>query len=67
MIVGDSDWPCIANIVDDLANYNVLYGSAYVITGIYDWVKKAFIAWNIVEKEDIWGRSINTTVNSFLL
>lgn len=42
----------IACITDDLANFNVIYGSAYVITGLYDWVKKAFYAWNIVEKSD---------------
>lgn len=43
----------IAYIADDLANFNVVYGSAYVITGIYDSVKKAFYAWNIVEQADI--------------
>ncbi len=36
-------------IADDLVEFNVVYGNAYVITGNYDPFKRAFNAWNIVE------------------
>lgn len=42
----------IACIVDNLANFEVVYGNAYVITGIYDGIERAFYAWNIAEKAD---------------
>ncbi|KAJ6648689.1 hypothetical protein Bhyg_03920 [Pseudolycoriella hygida] len=38
---------------DDLANFKVIYGNVYVITGIYDAVKKVFNGWNIVERPDV--------------
>lgn len=42
----------ISCIVDDLANFKVVCGNAYVITGIYDGIERAFYAWNIAEKAD---------------
>ncbi|XP_037042525.1 uncharacterized protein LOC119078901 [Bradysia coprophila] len=38
---------------DDLAAYKVIYGNAYVITGIYDAFGRVFNAWNIVECADV--------------
>lgn len=38
--------------IDDLANFEVVYGNAYVITGLMDGINGAFYAWNIVEKQD---------------
>lgn len=43
----------IAFVVDELAPFNIVLGNAYIITGTYDGIKRAFFAWNIVEVEDV--------------